>query len=267
MAKYFLSCGIVFILLISCTALKTSVGTTSDCDLIPSSLRTFQMDAFGIIYAIDRRNSLITYDPEMTKLFEYYNNGLGDISYLDISNPRKLLVFFRDFQKIIFLDNTLSEIERFEWTMDQAFDIRAIGSSRDNNIWVYDALDYKLKKINSQGTVLMESNPLQSYLDIDIIPDYIIEADNEVYLMDELNGIATFDNFGNFLTYTLIKAESINISNGILSYLKGGTLYQKNNNNPLAEEQLIFQFHAGVRTAAVHQKKIYYLDGGCLKVH
>ena len=133
MAKYILSIALSILLMLSCNTIKPAIDNFS-CNLINSPIKSFKIDVFGNIYTIDPSNKLKVYDPELNLLFEYYNNGLGDITYIDITNPRKIILFFTGFQKMVFLDNTLSEIGRYESDFNLPFDIRAIGSSRDNNI-------------------------------------------------------------------------------------------------------------------------------------
>ena len=261
--KYFLKI-ICIVCICSCNTTK-SIPTDFECELISFPLKFFKIDVFGNIYTVEKSNRLKVYDQNFNYLFEYFNNGLGNITYLDITNPRKLILFFGGFQKMVFLDNTLSEIARVNVDFSLPYDIRAIGSSRDNHIWIYDALDYKLKKINAQGKVLLESNPLQSYLEVGILPDYIIEYNNEVFLVEEHKGIAVFDNFGNYLRYELLEGiTSISIMNNNLVYLQNGNLVQQALNNKFLAPRLIKAVPSQVRTAYVYRDGVYYIQDLCL---
>ncbi len=237
-----------------------------ECNLIKVPLKTFKIDPFGHIYTIDNKNRLNVYDADLKLLFEYYNNGLGDISYLDITNPRKIILFFSGFQKMVFLDNTLSEIGRLNLDFNLPYDIRAMGSSRDNNIWIYDATDYKLKKIDSNGKVILLSNPIESFLNINIVPHYIIEYNNEVYLIEEGEGIAVFDNFGNYLSFVPFKGgSSLSFQTNALIYVKEAAIYLKNYENKFEADQKIKAVPTSVRTAYIFKNYIYYLENNCLQ--
>lgn len=265
--KYSLSAILlVFLFLISCGTVK-QVPVEFTCELLPAPIKSFKIDALGNIYTISRSNRLKVYDAGMNQLFEYFNNGLGEISYIDVTNSRKIILFFAGFQKMLFLDNTLSEIGRFDIDFNLPYDIRAMGSTRDNNLWIYDALDYKLKKIDNAGKIILESNPVESYLDISIAPDYIIEYNNEVLLIEENKGIAVFDNFGNYLRYIgLLEGVSISVANGSLIYMKGKVLMQMMLENKFIEPQEIKTVPTRVGTAYIFRNDLYYLEHGCLKV-
>jgi hypothetical protein len=160
------------------------------------------------------------------------------------------------------VDDTLSEIGRYEGD----FNILAVGSSRDNNIWIYDGLDYRMKKISSKGRVILESNPLESYHGIDINPDYIIEYNNMVYLVEENKGIAVLDNFGNYSTYLeLPGVSSVVLKDGKLVYIQKGTMMQQVLDNPFEGGRQIKAVPVDTETAYISNNTLFFLDGRCLK--
>jgi len=244
----------------ACTATKPVVSTFS-CDLLNAEIKDFKFDVFGNLYTIDLRNRLKVYDQDLNFLFEYFNNILGDISYVDVTNPKKIMLFFDGFQKVVFVDDTLAEIGRYEGE----FTILAVGTSRDNNLWIYDGLDYRLKKISSSGKMILESNPLESYHNIDINPDYIIEYNNMVYMVEEGSGIAILDNFGNFSNYqTFENSTSFVLIDESYIYLKENMITQQLINS-FEDERQIKTVPTNVETAYILNSSVYYLDQNCLK--
>ena len=68
----------------------------------------FTSDNLGNAYLI-KGHEIFKYLPN-GKLFNRYSNlMLGNITSVDATNPLKLLLFYRDFSKIQFLDNQLAE--------------------------------------------------------------------------------------------------------------------------------------------------------------
>jgi hypothetical protein len=263
--------GIFFLSLLIILGCKSNqlvqIPEDFSCELIDFPVQDFKIDVFGSFYFIKPDNSLTVYDNEFNEQFNYFNNGLGHISFIDISNPRKILLFFKDFQKVVFLDNTLSEIGRFEWNIEEAMDIKAIGSSRDNFIWLYDGLDYRLKKVDSKGNTLLSSNPLQTHFEIDISPDYIIEKNNFVYLIEEGIKVLVFDNFGNYVKTIAISAYSFEFDQGYYYYVDHQGFYAKESlQNVFAERINLANLPEKVRIAQGIDKKLYYLVDFCLKV-
>ena len=162
---------------------------------------------------------------------------------------------------MIVVDDTLAEIGRYEGD----FSILAVGSSRDNNLWIYDGLDYRLKKISSDNEVLLESNPLESYHQLDIQPNYVIENGNMVYLVQEHKGIVIFDNFGTFSRYIPLNASSIQVRDDLLSYVEDGKLSQIDMKNTFAESRFLADLQQGASVAYKFKKQVYFLEGQCLK--
>ncbi|GLR18792.1 hypothetical protein [Portibacter lacus] len=260
MAKYILSLFIIGLLL-GCNITKT-IKAPFECELLDNPIQNFKFDVFGNLYTIDLKNRLKVYDKDLNFLFEYYNNSLGNISYVDVTNPKKIMLFFSGFQRIIFVDDALSEIGRYQGE----FNIIAAGNSSDNNIWIYDGLDYRLKKISKNSKVIIESNPVESYIQLDIHPDFIVEQNNMVFMVEEGRGIAIFDNFGNYSSYLPLEdSGSIIVKDKSIVYTKGGILYQQLTENTLAQTRKIKTIPAGAEIVRIFNKSIFYTENRCLK--
>src|SRR6476659_8841896 len=67
----------------------------------------FKADNLNNVYMI-KDDELIKYLPDGRFFRRYSNLKLGTITSVDVTNPLKILVYYRDFQQIIFLDNQLS---------------------------------------------------------------------------------------------------------------------------------------------------------------
>ena len=64
--------------------------------------------------------------------FRYHNVLLGEISQIDVSNPLKTWVFYRDFQTVIQLDNTLNPIQKITFT--NAY-VSYVGNASADRLW------------------------------------------------------------------------------------------------------------------------------------
>jgi hypothetical protein len=76
--------------------------------------------------------------------------------------------------------------------------VKAIGQSYDNNIWIFDELEVKLKKIGDDGRMIDQSNDFRQIFDSTPSPSVIIDQDKLVYLYDDQKGVYTFDYYGGF---------------------------------------------------------------------
>jgi hypothetical protein len=122
----------------------------------------------------------------------------GKLYSVDVSNPLKLLLFYKDFSTVVILDRLLVSQGAVDLKKYHILQPSAIGLSYDNDIWVFDEYDNRLKKIDEQGNHLLETADLRTVFDPAISPQKIINDNGFVYLGDTLNGIFAFDNYGSF---------------------------------------------------------------------
>ena len=101
--------------------------------------------------------------------------------------------------KIYTLDRTLNKTGEFNFLDLNLTNVETVGMSNDNNVWLYDFVFYKIKKVNHNGEILRESiinlsnefeNPLQ--------PNFILERENWLYVNDPNLGILVFDIYAQY---------------------------------------------------------------------
>jgi len=130
------------------------------------------------------------------------------LSFIDATDPFNLLLFYPDFRRVILLDRTLSETGAFDLFNLDVIDVPAVGISSDNNLWIYDDIKFILKKIDRNGGIVQESNNLSLVLGKTLMPNFILERNNAVYVNDPEVGILVFDLFGNYTKTIDIKGLS-----------------------------------------------------------
>jgi len=174
-------------------------------DLIPGQYSYFTTDKLKRIYAVNAANELIQFDSNGKELFRYNNNTLGELAYIDTSNPFNLLLFYPEFQTIITLDRTLNPIAELNLLTTAVGDASAVALSNDNQLWVYDAASLQLKKLNAKGEVLLSSGDLSLGLPSPPKPKQIVASADRVYLNDPTLGLIIFNNFGQYLQMVPIR--------------------------------------------------------------
>jgi hypothetical protein len=119
-----------------------------------------------------------------------------------------------------------------------------MGLSYDNNIWVFDEYDSKLKKIDEQGNRLSETPDLRMALNQTISPQRIINDNGSVYLADTTNGIFVFDNYGtyrkklalnNWQSLEVLKNNIISVQAGFISIYDPATFIERKQKLPSFE--------------------------------
>jgi hypothetical protein len=157
------------------------------------------MDNLDNLYIISSKGQVKKFNQagDSSGVYNQVRN-FGKISSLDVSNPLKILLFYKDFSTIVVLDRFLTNISTIDLRKFSILQPGAIGVSYDNNIWVFDEYDNKLKKIDEQGNRLFESSDFRSVFNQPVSPQRIMNEDGLVYLADTLNGVFVFDNYGAF---------------------------------------------------------------------
>ena len=118
------------------------------------------------------------------------------ITLLDVTNPLKILVYYKEFSTILVLDRFLSVVNAIDLRRQNISDVKAIGLSYDNNIWIYDELANKIRKIDDNGKQLLESTDLRMVFDEVPAPTHIIDNKKSLYLYDSKTGWFVFDYYG-----------------------------------------------------------------------
>jgi peroxiredoxin family protein len=162
---------------------------------LPEKAAYFTVDKLGQVYLATPSNEVIKYSPEGQELFRYNNNTIGDLSYIDVTDPFNVLLFYHDFQTIATLDRTMNERAVMLLYNANIIEASAIGLARDNNIWVYDQVTFTLKKIGADGRVITDSGNLSAILNMPLYASQIMARDNFVYVYHPSEGLFIFDNF------------------------------------------------------------------------
>lgn len=148
-------------------------------------------------YLITAGNSLVKIDSTGQTLFNYNQNRFGQLKLVDATNPLKLILSYPDYGTVMMLDNTLSEMGSISLKPLGIIDYHALCfSPRDNNIWVFDENDFKLKKIDRNGLVTLESTDMFQQLGYAIHPVFMQEENQHLFLSDTSLGILLFDVYG-----------------------------------------------------------------------
>lgn len=196
---------ILLILLWSNGSLAQSIAFNKVHEL-NKAVRWIEVDKMQHLYLIHDEHTLQKYDKKGTFLYEYNENSLGSIDFVDVSNPFRIMLFYQDFATLVFLDRTLSEISRLDLSEFDILQAQAFATASDNNIWFFDNNSYTLKKISSQNELILESQDMNLMLPEDIEANRLIESGNRVYLNAPEVGLIVFDIFGNYIKTIDIKA-------------------------------------------------------------
>jgi len=162
-------------------------------------LTSFAVDNLGELYTLDASNQLKKYgsDGDSLGVFNQVTN-YGQLSYVVAENPWKVILFYKHFATVVLLDKYLNVVTTIDLRKQNIFQVNAVTTSYDNNIWLYDEQDNKLKKIDDNGNVLFESTDFRLLFDSVPSPTTLLDRDGSVYLYDPEKGLYIFDYYGTF---------------------------------------------------------------------
>ena len=186
----------------SCATQATSIVDSSSYDLIKTidqKAKAFTTDKLGQLYLVTEKNEVIKYDPNGVEMFRFNNNRLGNLQHIDATDPFNVLLYYSDYLTVITLDRTLNQTLDFDLINLNLLEVKAIGMSNDNNVWLYDEVTFKLRKVDRKGQVLIESDQLNTRLFYTPNPNFILERENTVYVNNPETGILVFDIYGKYI--------------------------------------------------------------------
>ena len=182
----------------------------------------FTTDNQSNVYTV-KANVLSKFDKTGKLLYKYSNKNFGSISFVDASNMLKILVFYKSYLTIVFLDNTLSQNgEPISFDKLGFLQTQLVCSSNNSSLWIYDQQNLQLVRLDQNLTPTQQTGNLSVLLGINLQPDALIEYDNKVYLNNPVTGILIFDIYGTYYKTIPVKdAKQFQPFNGRVFYTKG----------------------------------------------
>jgi hypothetical protein len=172
---------------------------------IKGDIVDFAVDNLDNIYLFSSTNQLKKLNAQGDSLAVYNDvRKLGKATYIDVSNPLRVLLYYKDFSTLVILDRLLNIRNTIDLRRNNIFQVNAVGLAYDNTIWLYDELNSKLKKIDEFGKLLLETPDFRQLFGAAPSPQAIYDQDGYVYLYDTVNGVYVFDYYGTLKNKILI---------------------------------------------------------------
>ena len=168
-----------------------SCNTTKNITKPEESTSFLSQDKLGNIYQIsDMKITKYSSDLKPIQSNSIFSNGT--ISSFDSRNPLQLMLFYKQQQEIILLDNTLSQTNKIDLSFFELIDLASV-SNRDNSFWLYSITTQTLIKTDKKGKITNRFQNIAQLIQKDINPTQLIEHENQVYLFDPNEGLFEFD--------------------------------------------------------------------------
>lgn len=189
----------------------------------------FTGDNLGNIY-LANEDELVKYLPGGKFFARYSNLKLGTITSVDATNPLKLLLYYRDFQQIVFLDNQLSknsEAVSLEQLGYEQADL--VCAAANNGFWLYNKQNSELIRFDENLKKTAFTGNLKQVLRSELNPNFMLEHNGYLFLNCPAGGIYVFDVFGAFSRVIALKnLNQFQVSQNIIYYQKDSTFCSYN---------------------------------------
>ena len=164
---------------------------------LKGDILSFTVDNLDNIYILNSRNQVKKYNANGDSVAIYNDvKKFGQATLIDVSNPLKVLLYYKDFATVVMLDRFLNSVNSIDLRKHNMLQAKTIGQSYDNKIWVYDELENKLKKVGEDGKLLQETPDFRLLLGAAPSPIKIFDENRYVYVYDSVYGVYVFDYFG-----------------------------------------------------------------------
>lgn len=177
-------------------------------------------DNLGANYYV-KDNTL--YKEKEGKTLQYNNISFGRIERVDILNPMNLVLFYKDFNAVVFLDNQLNEIRRYNFSdYAEPIAITAIGNASQNRLWIYNSINQQIGLFDYlKNSVSYLSQPIKGNI-VHYETDF-----NYFHWVDDQGNRYSCNLFGKLFSFGKMPAEAKSrfVSDKSALYLKDGNLY------------------------------------------
>ena len=189
---------IILSFLSSCLASKAQQD--SCCKLIAAikgNVVDFTVDNLDNVYVLNSNDQLKKYNANGDSVAIFNNvKRFGKVSTIDASNPLKVLLYYKDFSTIVILDRLMNQQNVIDLRKQNIFQPSVVALSYDNNIWLFDEGNGKLKKIDDNGKLLLETADFRQLFDASPNLETINDQEGLVYLYDPRLSVFVFDYYG-----------------------------------------------------------------------
>ena len=244
--------------------------TSSEFQLLLSlknSGGNFSADNLGNIYFVND-DQLSKFDSQGNLLRTYGNKSAGKITFVDVSNPMKILIYYKDFSQIIFLDNTLSItgdpilLDRLD--MGQS---TLACTSYNSSFWLYEPQLAQLIRFDAVLNLSEKSGNIIQSTGNEINPNFLIEENNFIYLNDPKIGILQFDRYGGYMKTIPVKdLISFQVMDNKIFYLVNHSIIKSYNLKNFEESEINLP-EKNINSFWIGRNKIYLQSDEKLNVY
>lgn len=224
--------------------------------VIKHSFNLFTSDNLSNSYLVNGEE-LIKYNAGGKLLLKYSNKRFGKITAIDATNALKILLYYKDFQQLVFLDSQLSQ-------NGEAISLENLGyeqtdlvcTSFNNSFWIYNKQSNELVRFNENSQPIAKTGNLKQLLQAELKPDFMMEHNSYLYLNCPEIGVYVFDMYGTFNKIISLKhLPAFQVSNNILYFYKDNKFCSYN--TKAFEEKCISNTDSLIKNVRIEKDRLF----------
>jgi hypothetical protein len=229
----------------------------------------FTVDNLGNMYVLNSDNQLKKLGVQGDSLAVFNDvRRYGKIASIDVSNPLKILVYYREFTTIIELDRFLNIVNTIDLRKLNILQARAVALAYDNNIWVFDELEATLKRIGDDGSLVDQTSDFRQLFDTVPDPAVIRDQNGLVYLYDPAKGVYMFDHYGTLKSHLDFRGwQDFDVIDKNLLGRDDRKFYRYQPGTLNMQEEAIPATYAGAKHILITPNIIYVLKSAGLEIY
>lgn len=166
---------------------------------IPGKFSYCKPDGIGNLFALTQNGQLKKYNANYDSMGVFNDvRRYGRLHSISFGNALRTLLYFKEYRTLLILDRLMQVVNRIDLRKSNAFQVSLVTLGYDNSIWLFDEQESKIKKINEEGKMLLESADLRLVLGEAIAPQTIFDLGGNLYVYDPMKGLFIFDYYGGF---------------------------------------------------------------------
>ena len=237
--------------------------------LVAGEFSDFAVDNLNNVYLLSSSGQLKKINSRGDSVAVYNDiRRYGKLYAIDVTNPLKVLLHFKDFGTVVVLDRFLSKRGVIDLRKIGLYQVKAVAQAYDNGYWVFDEQESKVKHLNDAGEIIDQFTDFRLLFDSMPSPQVIVDQNKNLYLYDEKKGIYLFDYFGGFrkrIPYTGWK-DFLVINNQVFGR-DDKRLYRYDHQTLRMQEYTMNQSMATAQKLLITTENIYVLTAQGLAIY
>ncbi len=224
--------------------------------------------SWGGWLARDSADVLRLYDTQgRPTAYWWTDQRLGVPDLVDASQPLLVMLFFRDWQQVVWLDRTLSVLASLSFAEAGVTEVAAVAAAPDGSVWAYLPWSRRLVLFDRQGRMMREGPQLDlvsNSVPVDV--RWLRRREGRLYLATA-HAVWVFDDFGQYAgRYDLPQgAVDVQIAWPWLVCRKAGQLWMQHLVDPFQEKRLALPDLSDVVQVWWHRGGLWVLSEGVLE--